>query len=145
VAGDIFKILVHQLRDQAFMIHTNQSKVLGESCMGDSDIIGKKFDMDLLISAPKNFFENAKREIERLTNDVQKLNKDDKILDESETLHPQQIQDLKKKQNTPEERKRTPKSKIKEPKKDHKKVNLQTILHSPLVFSSSTIIHHRLF
>jgi transcriptional regulator CtsR len=66
VARDIFKILVHQLRDQAFMIDTNQSEALGESCLSDLNIFGKKFDMDFLISTPNNLIEESERNIIKL-------------------------------------------------------------------------------
>jgi hypothetical protein len=76
VAGDIFTILIEQLRDQAFIIDTDQSEILGESCLGNSDILGKDFEIDFPISTPKNLIEDAKQEIQRLTNIMQLMNEE---------------------------------------------------------------------
>jgi hypothetical protein len=71
VAGDVFNILIEQLRDQAIIINTDQPEILGESSLKNSDIIGKDFNMDFLISTPKNLIEDAKQEIQRLMNEIQ--------------------------------------------------------------------------
>jgi hypothetical protein len=70
VAGEVFMILIQQLRDQAFIIDNDQSEALRESFMGDSDIFGKKFDIDSLISAPKSLIESAKQQIKELKREI---------------------------------------------------------------------------
>jgi hypothetical protein len=107
-------ILIQQLRDQAFIIYINQSKILGESYPGYSDILGKTFDMDFLISSPTNLIEDAKLEIQRLTKEIKTLN-------EGETLYLQQIEVLKKESNLLEEEKSAPKSNTKGPTKSARK------------------------
>jgi chromosome segregation ATPase len=73
VAKDVFMILIKQERDQALKIHTSQPEALGKSYLGKTDIIGKKFDMDFLVSAPNNAIEEAKKEILRLNQQVKAL------------------------------------------------------------------------
>jgi hypothetical protein len=80
VAGDVFNILIEQLRDQAIIINTDQPEILGESSLKNSDIIGKDFNMDFLISTPKNLIEDAKQEIQRLMNRIQEMNEETEIL-----------------------------------------------------------------
>jgi hypothetical protein len=80
VAGDVFNILIEQLRDQAIIINTDQTEILGESSLKNFDIIGKNFNMDFLISTPKNLIEDAKQEIQRLINKVKKTKKKAKKL-----------------------------------------------------------------
>jgi chromosome segregation ATPase len=96
VAGDVFMILIQQLKDQAIMINKHRSETRGESCMANSDIFGEKFKMDFLISAPNNLLTEAKLEIQRLTSEVQRLNKEVKTLKEDETMHLEKIEELKK-------------------------------------------------
>jgi organic radical activating enzyme len=72
VAGDVFTILIQQLRDQLFIIDTGQSEIIGESCLRNSDILGKEFEIDFLISTQKNLIEDAKQEIQRLVNKVKR-------------------------------------------------------------------------
>jgi Na+/phosphate symporter len=73
VAKDVFMILIKQARDQAFKIQTGQPKATGESHLGKTDIIGKKFDMDFMVSAPNNLIEEAKQEIRKLSQQVESL------------------------------------------------------------------------
>jgi septal ring factor EnvC (AmiA/AmiB activator) len=73
VAKDVFMILIKQARDQALKIHTDQPEALGESYLGKTDIIGKKFDMDFMVSAPNNLIEEAKQEILKLRQQVESL------------------------------------------------------------------------
>jgi hypothetical protein len=75
VAGDVFTILIQQLRDQLFIIDTGQSEIIGESCLRNSDILGKEFEIDFLISTQKNLIEDAKQEIQRLVNKVKRKKK----------------------------------------------------------------------
>jgi hypothetical protein len=70
--------------------------------------------MDFLISAPKNLIEGAKREIQRLTSEVQRLNK-------NEILNLQQIEEMKKEFSFFEEKKSVPKNKAKGAKKNAQK------------------------
>jgi transcriptional regulator CtsR len=80
VAGDVFNILIEQLRDQAIIINTDQPEILGESSLKNYDIIGKDFNMDFLISTPKNLIEDAKQKIQRLINKAKRREKKAKIL-----------------------------------------------------------------
>jgi Na+/phosphate symporter len=80
VAEDVFIIFIEQLKDQAFRIDNDQSEILGESCLGDSDILGKNFEMDFLISTPKNLIEDAKQEIQRMINKMQVMDEEVKNL-----------------------------------------------------------------
>jgi Na+/phosphate symporter len=73
VANDVLMILIKQARDQALKIHTGQPKALGESYLGKTDIIGKNFDMDFMVSAPNNLIEEAKQEILKLRQQVESL------------------------------------------------------------------------
>jgi Na+/phosphate symporter len=73
VANDVLMILIKQARDQALKIHTGQPKALGESYLGKTDIIGKNFDMDFMVSAPNNLIEEAKQEILKLRQQVGSL------------------------------------------------------------------------
>jgi septal ring factor EnvC (AmiA/AmiB activator) len=73
VANDVLMILIKQARDQALKIHTGQPKALGESYLGKTDIIGKKFDMDFMVSAPNNLIEEAKQEILKQRQQVESL------------------------------------------------------------------------
>jgi hypothetical protein len=68
VAGDLFRIIIHQLRDHAFIINTGQSETVGKSCLRDSYIFDKDIEIDFLISTPKN-------EIERMINKVKSKKK----------------------------------------------------------------------
>jgi Na+/phosphate symporter len=70
VAKDVFMVLIIQERDQALKIHTSQPEALGKSYLGKTDIIGKKFDMEFLVSAPNKVIEEAKKEILRLNQQV---------------------------------------------------------------------------
>jgi hypothetical protein len=81
VAGDVFTFLIEQLSDQAFIIDNDQSEILGESRLGDSDILGKNFEMDFLVSTPKNLIEDAQQEIQRLMNKMQGIDEVAKYLD----------------------------------------------------------------
>jgi hypothetical protein len=76
VAGDVFTILIEQVRDQAFIIDTDQSEIRGESCQGNSDILGKDFEMDFMISTPKNLIEDAKHEIHKLMNKLELMDEE---------------------------------------------------------------------
>jgi hypothetical protein len=80
VAGDVFNILIEQQRDQAIIINTDQPEILGESSLKNSDIIGKDFNIDFLISTPKNLIEDAKQEIQRLINKIKRAKKKAKKL-----------------------------------------------------------------
>jgi Na+/phosphate symporter len=80
VAGDVFTFLIEQLSDQAFIIDNDQSEILGESRLGDSDILGKYFEMDFLVSTPKNLIEDAQQEIHRLMNKMQVMDEEVKNL-----------------------------------------------------------------
>jgi Na+/phosphate symporter len=73
VAKDVFMILIKQARDQALKIHTGQPKALGESYLGKTDIIGKMFDMDFMVSTPNCLIEEAKQEILKLRQQVESL------------------------------------------------------------------------
>jgi hypothetical protein len=58
----------------------------------NSDIFGKKFTIDFFITTPNNLIERAKEEIER-------INKEVKILIEGETLYLQKIEELRSEAN----------------------------------------------
>jgi hypothetical protein len=73
VAKDVLMILIKQARDQALKIHTDKPEALGESYLGKTDIIGKKFDMDFMVSAPNNLIEEAKQEILRLNKEAKEF------------------------------------------------------------------------
>jgi hypothetical protein len=70
VARDVFMFLVKQARDQAINIHTGQQEMIGERYLGKTDIIGKKFDIDFMVSAPNNFIDDIMEEIIRLRKKV---------------------------------------------------------------------------
>jgi hypothetical protein len=73
VAKDVFLILIKQARDQVFKIRTDRPEATGESDVGKTNIFGKKFDMDFMVSAPNNFIEEAKQEILKLRQQVKSL------------------------------------------------------------------------
>jgi hypothetical protein len=70
VAGHAFMTLIKQARNQAFKIQTGQPEAIGERYLGKTDIFGKKFDIDFMISTPNNFIEDIEQEIIRLRKKV---------------------------------------------------------------------------
>jgi hypothetical protein len=73
VANDVFMILIKQARNQAIKMNTGRPEALGESYLGKIGIIGKKFNMDFMVSAPDNFIEEAKQEIIRLNKEAKQF------------------------------------------------------------------------
>jgi hypothetical protein len=87
VAGDVFTIFIQQMRDQIFKIHTNNPDALGESYLGDSEIFKKNFNMDFIVSTPKDLIKNADIQIQSMSKQLESLNEID--------LYLQQIEELK--------------------------------------------------
>jgi serine phosphatase RsbU (regulator of sigma subunit) len=73
VANDVFMTLIKQARNQALKIYTGRPEAIGERYLGKIDIIGKEFNMEFMVSAPNNFIEDAKQEIQRLNKVVDSL------------------------------------------------------------------------
>jgi hypothetical protein len=69
VVGDLFTIFIEHMREHIFIINTDQSEIRGKNCLENSDILGENFQMDFLISTPKNLIGDTKEDIQRVMNE----------------------------------------------------------------------------
>jgi chromosome segregation ATPase len=147
IAGDVFMIFVQQIRNQALKIYTNVNEEFGENGMGKSIIYTKKFEVDFLISTPKNLIEDAEEEIlnlnekvKLLERGVQILNEEVKALEEKNILSLQQIEEVKKEVVRLEDGESTLKNEIEELNKEIDECRFNIVLSSILLTASSTLV-----
>jgi chromosome segregation ATPase len=121
VAKDVFMILIKQARDQAFKVRTGQPEATGESHIGKTDIIGKKFDMEFMVSAPNNLIEEAKKEILKLRQQVESLMDKEATHQSTIKIFQKEISRLEHRESDLEKEIKKFKLKMKEPNKKLKK------------------------
>jgi Na+/phosphate symporter len=117
VAKDVLLILIKQARDQAFMICSDRPKATGESHIGKTNIIGKKFDMDFMVSAPNNLIEKAKQEILKLSQQIESLMDKEASYQSTIKIFQKEISRLEHRESDLEKEIKKFKLKMKEPNK----------------------------